>query len=215
MKLIKKIAWKILYKIRLADIFQLKLASSLKDDGWFISFYKKESVDGLNNPIPWCTYSFIKFIEPRLTKKFNVFEYGAGNSTIWYAQRVEKIFSVEHDQSWASSIKKKLPLNATLILKNLSMDGDYAKSILESGEIYDLVIIDGRDRNNCIKYAVKKLADEGVIIFDNSQLDDYKDGLEYLRMCGFKELKFTGNLPIVPNNNTTSIFYKTSNCLKI
>ena len=65
---IKNVLWYILIKLKVGGAVQLFLASGLKEDGWFESFNKKESIDKDGNPIPWCTYSFIKFIKPRASK---------------------------------------------------------------------------------------------------------------------------------------------------
>lgn len=61
-------------------------------------------VDKFNNPLPWFTYSAISFIEKKLLKSFNVFECGAGNSTKWFAKRVNSIISVEHDRKFFNYI---------------------------------------------------------------------------------------------------------------
>ena len=42
-------------------------------------------IDKNSNPLPWVTYGFIDFISERLNKSIDVFEYGSGNSTLWYA----------------------------------------------------------------------------------------------------------------------------------
>lgn len=76
---IKNIVWKLLVKLNLGGAIQLMLTGGLLEDGWFKSFNTKQSVDINNSHIPWCTYSFIKFIEPRLKKDFTVFEFGSGN----------------------------------------------------------------------------------------------------------------------------------------
>ena len=94
-KALRNLTWSLLRSLKLAPYFQLALESTLVDDGWFNSYYKKESVDRENNPIPWNTYPFIKFIEPRLKDHFNIFGYGCGNSTIWYSQRVKSITSLQ------------------------------------------------------------------------------------------------------------------------
>ena len=103
---IKQIIWNILIKLKIGGAVQLFLASGLLEDGWFESFNTKRSINKIGNPIPWCTYSFIKFIEPRLKKDFKVFEYGSGNSTLWYAKRVAEITSVENDFGWYNSVSQ-------------------------------------------------------------------------------------------------------------
>ena len=73
-KEIKKIIWKILIKLKIGGPIQLILTGGLLDDGWFNSFNTKQAVDKNNKPIPWCTYPFVKFIEPRLKKDFSVLQ---------------------------------------------------------------------------------------------------------------------------------------------
>lgn len=212
---LKNIIWKILIKLKIGGIIQLLLASGLKDDGWFESFNTKKSIDKDGNPIPWCTYPFIKFIEPRLKKDFTVFEYGSGNSTIWYAKKVKQIISVENDEAWFKVISKILPANAKLIYIKSDIDGEYCRSVIKQNIKFNIIIIDGRDRINSIKFSVNQLTDDGIIVFDNSQIEKYKEGLNLLNSMNFKKIDFIGPLPIVSHNNQTSIFYRNNNCLNI
>lgn len=212
---LKNIIWKILIKLKIGGIIQLLLASGLKDDGWFESFNTKKSIDKNGNPIPWCTYPFIKFIEPRLKKDFTVFEYGSGNSTIWYAKKVKQIISVENDDAWFKVVSKILPANAKLIYIKSDIDGEYCRSVIKQNSKFNIIIIDGRDRINSIKFSVNQLTDDGIIVFDNSQIEKYKEGLNLLNSMNFKKIDFIGPLPIVSHNNQTSIFYRNNNCLNI
>lgn len=81
--------------------------------------------------------------------------------------------------------------------------------------IQNLTVIDGRDRINCIKCSVDSLAEDGVIIFDNSDLPKYQEGINYLIDIGFKKIDFIGISPVTPHNNCTSVFYRYNNCLNI
>ena len=156
---------------------------------------------------------FLKFLEPRLNKTLNVFEYGSGNSTIWYAERVNSIKAVEHDEEWAKKIKPKLPKNSSILFQNL--EGEfYARSILLEKINFNIVVIDGVDRNNCTKYCVKNLTEDGVIIFDNSNRDEYNESFSFLALHNFRRLDFWGMCPIVTMNSCTSVFYRSINCLK-
>jgi hypothetical protein len=212
---IKKIIWKILIKLRIGGPIQLMLTGGLLHDGWFNSFNTKRAVDRINNPIPWCTYPFLKFIEPRLKKDFSVFEFGSGNSTLWYAARVGQILSVEDNRDWLEMVSKKVPENAKLIYQTLKYDGEYCRQASELGNKFDIIIIDGRDRVNCVKNSIQALAEDGVIIFDNSDLPQYSDGIIFLISKGFKKIDFIGLSPVTPHNNCTSVFYRTLNCLGI
>ncbi|MFN3316915.1 MAG: FkbM family methyltransferase [Raineya sp.] len=213
----KKLIWKILNFLGLGAYVQLFLLSYLKDIGWIRSFHSKQSIDAQGKPIPWFTYSAIHFLEPRLQKSFDVFEYGCGNSTLWFAQRVGNIDAVEGDKTWFEKVQKQLPNNAKVVFQEVQEDenGNYAKAITTTQKLYDLVIVDGRDRNNCIKNAQKYLKETGVLILDNADRPEYQDGINFMLEKGYKKIDFIGMPPIVAMRSCTSVFYRKENCLYI
>ena len=192
---------------------QLHLASGLRDDGWFRSFQTKRSVDAQGQPIPWYSYPFLYFIAPRIKAHFEVFEYGSGNSTRWYAQRVQHIAAVEHDTDWIKIVAPQLPQNARLIEKPLG--APYVQAVALAGKKYHLVVVDGRQRVDCARYAINYLTPDGVLILDNSEREIYQPAREYLQQQGFRCLDFRGMTPIVSINSCTSVFYRDGNCLDI
>lgn len=213
---IKNILWDLLNVLRIAGPLQVMWKHKyLSEKGWFRSFAAKESIDQNGEPIPWFTYPMIQFLEPRLNRSMIVFEYGCGNSTRWFSKYVKEVSSVDHDELWVKKIAPVLPANAAVQYEQLSVDGAYAKAITTTGREFDVVVIDGRDRNNCARYAIQHLTSEGIIIFDNSHLIEYHEAVEYLHANGFKQIDFFGILPIVPHENCTSVFYRTKNCLNI
>lgn len=211
----KKIIWIILRAFRVSDIIQLKLSSYLRDSGWFISYYKSESVDRHKKPIPWLSYPFIAFLEPRLDKSMSVFEYGSGNSTLWFSERVEKIVSLEHDKAWFEKLTGKMPANASLVFKELQTNGAYAGFIAETAEKYDIIIVDGRDRVNCVKKSISSLSEKGVLVFDNSNVECYQEAMQFLKDNGFRRIDFHGISPITTISTCTTVFYRENNCLGI
>ena len=72
----------------------------LKQEGWLNSATKNMPIDTDGNEIPWFTYSAIRFIESRLKKDHTIFEFGSGNSTIWFSNRCAHVISVEHEEAW-------------------------------------------------------------------------------------------------------------------
>jgi hypothetical protein len=212
---LRKFIWKILRKLRLAGPIQLIYKGILDETGWLKSFNAMQSIDKSGNPIPWCSYSFIYFIEQRLSNDLSVFEFGAGNSTLWYAKRVKEVISVEHDLVWKTMLEQKVPSNSKVIFKELSYNGEYARTTTSLGRKFDVIVVDGRDRNNCIYNSIDSLSDKGVIILDNSQRTNYNESQKFLLAKGFKRIDFTGLCPAVAHINTTTIFYRTENCLGI
>ena len=112
-------------------------------------------------PIPWCTYSLLPFHLGKLKPDFRVFEYGCGNSTLWYAQRVRNIIAVEHDRAWINKVSQRLPSNGQVAWKELGRR--YAEEIFEH-RLFDVVVIDGGDRAKCATPALNSLKPDGVIV---------------------------------------------------
>jgi precorrin-6B methylase 2 len=233
MSITSRIFKKILRILRI-DFILLFLGSRsyLITKGWFKSSFKKSCLDSNNDPIPWWTYSAIKFLDRRLNNDLSVFEFGAGFSTIWLANRVKSVTSVENDLSWIHLIKKQIPSNVEIIYSETNSTKNkygtitflelgnthfnYSKEILRDSKKYDIIIIDGIDRNNCIKTALERLSDNGVIIVDNLELEHLmSEGLKLLYKNDFKLIDFWGLSAGIAHETGTGIFYKNSNCIGI
>ncbi|MDO1444893.1 FkbM family methyltransferase [Rhodocytophaga aerolata] len=215
MKKVKKIVWNSLNAIGMGGAVQLILESALLENGWFRSYHTKQSVDRDGQPIPWCTYPYIHFVEPRLQEHMEVFEFGCGNSTLWYSSRVKSIKAVEHDKNWVKLMESKLPANAQVVFQALQEDDNYVREVGKSGKKYHIIIIDGRKRSKSAREAVQHLTEDGVIVWDNTDLPQYQEGVKHLLNVGFKRLDFWGLSPITAHLNCTTVFYKSTNCLHI
>lgn len=187
----------------------------LNSIGWFTAFDQKKAVDGQGNALPWVTYSFIDFIKDRINKDLDIFEYGSGSSTIFYAQRAKSVTSVEHDEQWYEKIKNTSPANAEMIFCKLETGGEYAQKALLLGRKFDIIIVDGRDRVNCCKFSIDALSENGVLILDDSERKVYDEARAFLKLKNFKELSFSGISPGLFYEKATSVFYKPNNCLGI
>jgi len=210
----KKLIWKLLNKTNFGPALQIFVRSELKENGWFRSFRTKRSVDANGNPIPWYPYSMIDFLENRVSKDLTVFEYGAGNSTLWFASKALNVSSVESDQSWMEILNKKIAPNTTLYYEDVN-SLEYVRKAADLNRKFDIIIVDGRRRVECLKNSLEALSDKGVIILDNSDRPTYETGRILLKEAGFKEIKISGIPPIIPMNSSTSIFYRNANCLDI
>jgi hypothetical protein len=215
-KLIKKIFKITASTYQFYNIIELQTKNGyLKETGWTKSVRNGMSVDKNGSPIPWFTYPMNDFIEARLMKDMDVFEYGSGNSTLYFAKKVCHIVSVEHEESWYKLIKSRLPENATYLFCEPDDSRKYPETILKTDKYFDIVIIDGRQRVECAKAAIIKLKPNGVIIWDNSLRNKYAEGMSFLANRGFKRIDFMGLNPIGICKTVTSIFYKNDNVFNI
>ncbi len=190
--------------------------SYLYESGWMKSLEAGRPVDLSGESMPWMNIPIVNFIKNRLSLKIKLFEYGSGHSTLFFANRVNRVVSVEYNQNWFNSIQKLAPANVKLIYKAKDIDGDYCRTISdEVPEKFNAIIIDGRDRVNCAKQSVNAVSDDGIIILDDSQREKYQEAFEFLHSRGFRsmsisEIKFTDS-----ENHQSTIFYRNDNCFNI
>lgn len=199
----------------LKQLLSMNTSGYFNEIGWINSFKNQMPMDKSSNPLPWVTYGFIDFISDRLNKNMDIFEYGSGNSTLWYAKKVNTVISVEHDKKWFEAIKKNMPNNANINYEELVYNGNYSKFSSNLNKNFDVIIVDGRDRVNCVKNAIKNLKESGVIVLDDSERESYKEGIDFMLSHGFKKIDFWGISPGLFYKKNTTIFYKTVNCLEI
>jgi hypothetical protein len=58
---------------------------------------------------PWFTFSAISYLKEILKRNTKVFEYGAGNSTIFFNNNVDECYSVDHNPGWVSTVLSSNP----------------------------------------------------------------------------------------------------------
>lgn len=117
-----------------------------------------------------------------------VFEWGSGISTIWYAQRVKTLVSIEHHEGWFFKVTDWLEEKnlANVDLHYLPPDeaGEfqkYTQSILQYADnFFDLVAIDGRNRVECARQAASKVKIGGYLILDDSHRPRYQETFSIL-----------------------------------
>ena len=196
----------------LVKLIQLRWRGMLYEEGWFEAACYYKSVNKNLEPIPWWSYSFNDFFLPFLNKELVFFEYGSGNSTLYLSKYIKEITSIEHNKAYFESLKNKVDNN--VILKFVKLDkygGEYSKSILNENKLFDVIIVDGRDRVNSVYNCLDRLKDNGVIILDDSQRDNYKPAIDFLKNKGFKHIYFSGVSAGTYKKKYTSLFYKDDN----
>lgn len=175
--------------------------------GQLESIEKWASIDAQGMEIPWYTYPAIEYLNSLDFSKKIVFEYGSGNSSIYWAKKSKRVVSIENDQEWFSKVNDKKLSNQEIILVEES--SLYENSIEVLNQNFDLIIIDGKRRVKCSEMIYEYLnitSEEGcMVILDNS--DWYKDIAKYLKeKFNFIQIDFHGFGPINNYTWTTSIF---------
>lgn len=118
--------------------------------------------------MPWYTLPALEWLKKQDTKKWYVFEYGCGYSSIWWKINCKFLYSIDHSEQWAKSVGAI----------HINEEEEYASWITSIDKIkYDCIIIDGIQREKCTVYAIDKLKSGGIIIIDNWDDEDFNPTL--------------------------------------
>ena len=182
--------------------------------GHFISSFKEKAVDRKGNPLPWYTYACIDFLKFRDFKNMKIMEFGAGQSTIWWASHAAHVVSFEGNEAWFNYIKNKMPANVDLY--HASEDNATAclsdvNRVLAEKKYpkFDIIIIDGLWRFELIQVAKDYLSSDGAIICDNSEGYGFYEGFQ--NNPEFKKVDFYGYAPGCIMQSCTTIYFE-DNC---
>jgi len=84
---------------------------TLMNIGWNyldpLGYFNEIPSDAAGNPLPWFSYSAISFLESIVQKRWKVFEYGSGYSTVFWNTKCGRTVSVEHDEYWFNILRRR------------------------------------------------------------------------------------------------------------
>ncbi len=189
--------------------------SYLRTSGYFASVGSGRPMRRDGSPIPWMNYPIVDFLDQRLHRDLTLFEYGCGNSTLFYAQRVGRVIAVEDHPDWLAEVSSQAPSNAQVLLCAPFTPERYVGTIRDQGCAFDVVIIDGKERARCLEVAPDCLTEGGVIILDDVNSDEHRAGIQATRERGFRVLEFRGLKAGSIRVYTTVLFYRPGNVLGI
>jgi hypothetical protein len=184
----------------------------LYQKGWFRSIGENRSVNLKGEEIAWLPYSLLNFLDDRLDKKMKVLEFGAGASTRYFARRVNTVVSIEGDRSWYDAVLADKPDNVHLILAETQTA---YTNVPDKGFAFDLILVDGEFREECLLKSVGLLSDRGVILLDDTNAPELGALIDKMTSLGFKHLKFNDFAPIIAYNKESTLFYRSQNCMAI
>jgi predicted O-methyltransferase YrrM len=128
---------------------------------------------------PWLTRDACRWLEEWLCPSHVGVEWGSGRSTLWFAERVGRLTSIEHVPSWHARVKSQLEnrgvRNVDYHLALLEAIGDHgAARYVEIGargptESLDFALVDGTLRDLCTQAAMRRLRPGGLLVIDNAE----------------------------------------------
>ena len=155
---------------------------------------------------PWLPPDALPWLEEVVRGK-QVLEFGSGGSTVWLAQRAERVCSIEHHQGWYREVSAELrrrdvsPDKAFVVhiaadseadSRYLGHQGSYSayvkegiKKAVEQLGVLEVVFVDGRARVACVLDAQARVGVGGWIVLDDAQRKRYDPAKVALRERGW------------------------------
>ena len=135
-------------------------------------------VFGVRSEKPWISYSAIKELDQFLDADSRVLEFGSGMSTIWYAKRCKEVYSVDDFRAWYEKVERLIRSKGLSNVKFSFSDDrvEYSRHGSNAGGLFDLVVVDGSYRSDCILTAFELVGPGGIVYLDNSDKDSGVDG---------------------------------------
>ncbi len=174
---------------------------------------EKICVDKDGNPIPWYTYPAIEYLSQLDFSNKDIFEFGCGNSTMFWVKRANSVTSIEDNLNWFSKWQEEFKHDKLDIRWRDEGEG-YFNAIFEDNKKYDVIVVDGKRRADCARCALKSLKDGGMIILDDSDRintsKEYVDAVNELKKGDLIQIDFYGFCPMNNYTKTTSLFLSRS-----
>jgi hypothetical protein len=178
--------------------------NNLVTTGQLRSLLLAKPVNRKGEALPWFSYAAINFLDQLDLQGLRVFEYGTGNSTLFWSRKGATVRAVEFDGGWASYVRENAGPNAEI--RHEPSTEEYAKAILQYDDAFDIIVVDGAVRELCAQHALERLSPDGFLVLDNSEA--YPGVAKSLRESGLLQVDFVGPAPLVHTWQSTSIFFR-------
>ena len=182
-----------------------------KEFGLERSIDEKVCVDRDGNPIPWYTFPAIEYLSQFDYSEKKIFEFGCGNSSLFWAKQAKQVISIEDNPNWFEKWQNEFH-EANLDVRWRDEGEIYENAIFEEESLFDVIVVDGKRRADCCRTAVCKLAPGGMIILDDSDRIntslEYKKSVEILKNADLIQVDFYGFCPMNNYTKTTSLFLR-------
>lgn len=164
----------------------------------------------LSAELPWLPFVVIDRLEKHLTRSSKVFEFGGGGSTVWFANRVGEVVTVEHDPDWFPVLESAVGSRPGCTLIHRTAQDNYADYITSidpfEDATFDAVVVDGRERVRCLERALTKVRPGGLLVLDDANRTRYSAA--YSLAAGWPQRTYRGLAPTMTVPGVTAVWQR-------
>ena len=163
-----------------------RLAGNFATNPGYLTRYWSDNVLNRKTPLdletPWFSYAAIDFLGKNLQPEMTACEYGSGGSTLFFARRLQAVYSIEDNPKWFAMVTERIKergiRNAEINL--FPFDFKNPKGFEQSAYLnaipqrpFDIYVIDGSEeweqvRPLCFRHVERIIRPGGMIIVDDA-----------------------------------------------
>lgn len=112
-----------------------------------------------------------------------ILEWGPGYSTQIMLQEKKRceIWTYENDEHWFKVYKERYGALSNVHMYHLPLGGEYENHPKKLGIVFDIVMVDGRNRVDCMHTAYEVMAVDGIMILHDASRKEYLPGMALFR----------------------------------
>ena len=160
--------------------------------------------------LPWLSWPAVDFLKLHLHPGMRVLEFGGGGSTEFFLSRGCDVVTVERSIEWVDKLSKRVGRIEAASQWRLAFVPESASPSDYFGSLrmgpWNVVLIDAAYRLECLAAARHYLTPDGIILFDNADLDCYSTAPSLME--GLSRLEFAGLGVGRKDATKTDVYYR-------
>lgn len=119
---------------------------------------------------PWLTKSCLDEIVTWDLKDKKLFEFGLGASTVYWSRKCKEVYGVESNEEYFDAVRQYFKDNDSGCFVRIEYSyspTNYTHGVIILNAPYDIIVIDGILREECVPVALECLKPGGRLIYDN------------------------------------------------
>jgi hypothetical protein len=194
------------------------LRRSMGETGWLRSLRTGKVEDSRGQALPWLTYPAIHFLDTLDLQDARIFEFGSGNSTLYWEQRlrageIRSYVGMESSRSYYTKMAKRSQFYRDRVFCREEV-GDYfflvEGKLFDAAHPFDLTIVDGpylTHKRREMESALAITDSHGLIVVDDTQWLE-KEIVHFCERHRMFRLDFAGFAPAVSYSKVTSVLFR-------
>lgn len=187
------------------------LCSRHPADAWVWMRSMKARRRPLSMALPWLTFDAIRVIRRQLRDKPRIFEFGSGHSTLYWLEIGASVVSVEDDSGWYVLLRDAINVRGhkDCTLVHAPTISSYVGAISAFAfDSFDLVLVDGAHRRDCVIAAVPYVKPGGLLVVDNTDWHWFLTAPIEGVPKSWTRVRYPGYGPMIGHRSETSVWQR-------